>query len=175
MKTILILYKTPLFIGLFLMSIMNQIDELEPVFEPEPISFTYNTPAWYILGSIILLVAFYILFVQLKKYKKNRYRRDALKLMDSWNIAITSGNAILVLNNIRILLKQLAIFKYGRLEVASLYGSDWLNFLESKGKDTPFSKYSILIQNDLELDSDIENKTIHELLGISKKWIKSHA
>ena len=151
-----------------------QLAELEPLFEPEPVPFTFNTPAWYVLGILILILSFYLFFLQLKKYQKNRYRRDALKSLGALNLSYSNDFKI-ILNEIKIVLKQLAIHRYGRQTVASLYGQDWLGFLESKGKDTPFTKYKILINQGAFLDSEKEKQNIIDLVEVSKNWIKTHA
>jgi len=152
-----------------------QLDELEPLFEPEQVSFTFNTPAWYALGVFLALILIYVIFVQFKKYQKNQYRREALRLVSSWKDVNAIKDAPVLIDNIRILLKQLAMARYGRLQVASLYGNDWLQFLESKGINTPFTNYNILINSDLELDLEKEKQQIMDLVEVSKKWIKTHA
>ena len=151
-----------------------QLAELEPLFEPEPVPFTFNTPAWYALGTLLLILIIYVFFKQFKKYQKNRYRRDALTVLGALNLSY-SNDFNIILNEVRIVLKQLAIHRYGRLTVASLYGQDWLAFLESKGKDTPFTQYKILINQDAFWGSDKEKQNVIDLVEISKNWIKTHA
>jgi len=151
-----------------------QLEELEPLFEPEPVPFSFNTPAWYALGFILIVLAAYTLFLQFKKFKNNRYRRDALKLIDGLN-ASNQSDINTSLNTIKTILKKLAIHRYGRTEVAALYGMDWLEYLESKAEDTPFSKYTVLIDYGASLTKEPDTKVIAELVVISKKWIKTHA
>ena len=167
---------------IYLLSIHNlirngflvQLDELEPLFEPQPVPFSFNTTAWYVLGGLVVVLGLYMLFLLLKKHNKNSYRRDALKVIDALTIS-KSNDLNSLTNDIRIVLKQVAIHKYGRRNVAALYGKDWLQFLESKGKDTPFSHYNILINQDTFSDSDPEKQVIIDLVEVSKKWIKTHA
>ena len=120
-----------------------QLDELEPLFEPQPIPFSFSTPAWFVLGGVLIIIVSYVIFLQLQKYRKNRYRRDALRILNSLNVS-KSMDSTAVINKIRIILKQNAIHRYGRLTVASLYGKEWLEFLESKGKNTSFSQHQVL-------------------------------
>jgi hypothetical protein len=143
---------------LALNSLKVQLAELEPLFEPEPVPFTFNTPAWYVLGILLLILSIYVFFLQLKKYKKNRYRRDALKALGALNLSYSNYFNI-ILNEIRIV----------------LYGQDWLEFLESKGKGTPFKKYNILIKQDAFLGSEKEKQNVIDLVEVSKNWIKTHA
>ena len=160
--------------AIVLIKLKVQLDELEPLFEPQPILFSFNTPAWYILGGLLLLFLSYMSIIQIKKYKKNRYRRDGLKLLNSLDTS-KSKDINSIINQIRILLKQLAIRKYGRQKVASLYGEDWLKFLESKGKDTPFLQNTILINQATFLNTEKEKKELMKLVEVSRKWIKTHA
>ena len=157
-----------------LIRLQVQLDELEPLFEPKPITFSFNTRAWYALGSIVLLLFIYVLVTQLKKYNKNRYRRYGVRHLDTFDIS-KSNDINYIVNEIRILLKQLAIKRYGRQKVAALYGEDWLKFLESKGENTPFSQNTILINKYIILSTEKEKKELIKLVEVSKKWIKTHA
>lgn len=137
------------------------------LFVPEAVHFSFNSPGWYLVGGILLLFAVLLFFRWLKLYRKNAYRREALKTM--LNYERTS------LNDILILLKQVAMKTYGRQQVAQLYGSQWLEFLESKGKNTPFTQYANCIESSLYESAGKKMKETKELIELSKTWIKTHA
>lgn len=147
-----------------------QAEQLESVFEPNPIGFSFNTPAWYVLWVVLVIIITYGIYKLAKKHKQNAYRRLALQAIN--NIKLESNQT---LNTLKIVLKQVAITKYGRDEVAALYGKNWLTFLESKAKNTPFTKHPILIKNEFKINKSEDKEAINALLILSKKWINEHS
>ncbi|MFT6796697.1 MAG: hypothetical protein ACJART_001841, partial [Maribacter sp.] len=130
-----------------LQEIQAETIELEPLFEPNPVGFTFDTPAWQVLGMCLLAGVIFIIFQQFKRYSKNKYRREAIKALGEVEAALGDSQLDLALNKVRIVLKQVAIFTFGRPKVAPLYGEDWIKFLESTGKNTSFSKYEGLLKS----------------------------
>lgn len=148
----------------------NENLQLTPIQEPAPIPFSFETIGWKILLIFILLLLIFSTFKWIQHYKKNAYRRIAIKhLLTIKNESDTS------INESAILLKSIAITAYGRKEVAALYGNEWLQFLESTGKNTLFTKYAdslLAIQNS---NQNIDVTTQKEILSLTKKWIQTHA
>jgi hypothetical protein len=58
----------------------NSIGQL---IEPDPIGYSFNTPGWYMVLVLLMLVAIIIGIVQYRKYKKNAYRREAVRKIES--------------------------------------------------------------------------------------------
>lgn len=141
--------------------------ELGPLIEPEAVKFTFDTPGWYVLAGLILLFAIILSLKWFKNYKKNAYRRKAIKEIES--------NKQSEINEVLVLLKIVATTTFGRKEVAQLHGNEWLQFLESKAKNTPFTNYKDDILNSLYKGIDLENEKREIILELSKKWIKTHA
>ena len=141
--------------------------DLGPLYEPDAVRFSFETTGWYLLGIFLLLMATFLFFRWLNHYRKNAYRRQALKTIFSME-----QNS---LNDVLVLLKLVAIKAFGRQQVAQLYGNDWLEFLESKGKDTPFSQYKQHIANTLHHTIPVDLKETKALIELSKKWISTHA
>jgi hypothetical protein len=158
-----------------LQEIQAETIELEPLFEPNPGGFTFDTPAWQVLGMCLLAGVIFIIFQQFKRYSKNKYRREAIKALGEVEAALGDSQLDLALNKVRIVLKQVAIFTFGRPKVAPLYGEDWIKFLESTGKNTSFSKYEGLLKSTVIETQETTNLRIKELITLSKKWIRTHA
>jgi hypothetical protein len=154
--------------------LIQEQELLEPIYEPDPITFSFNTPAWYVLGIVFVIVIIYFGLLKYKKHKHNYYRREALRTLESTNWSQVDDMDGII-NKIRIVLKQVAIQKYERVNVAALYGEEWLFFLESKGNQTQFSNQTILISQQRFSDSNLKKEDVKELLEVSKKWIKTHA
>ncbi|MCK5816357.1 MAG: DUF4381 domain-containing protein [Flavobacteriaceae bacterium] len=164
-----ILSHSILFINLILFP-QNEELKLAPIKEPEPIYFSFETIGWKIMAIIAFFLMIIFTYKWMQHYKKNAYRRVAINQLSSINIESNKN-----INKIAILLKSVAITAYGRKEVAALYGDEWLLFLESKGQNTSFTKYSepfLAIQNN---NQNINTATKKEILSLTKKWIQTHA
>ena len=149
--------------------------ELEPPFEPNPVTFSFDTSAWYVLVVCIVVLIGLTIFRQYLSYRKNSYRREAIKVLGEMETALDNTHIELTLNKVRIVLKQVAIFTFGRTKVAPLYGEEWIEFLESTGKNTAFSNYEGLLISTLSESQEISNPRMKKLITLSKKWIKTHA
>lgn len=148
----------------------NSIGQL---IEPDPIGYSFNTPGWYMILGLFLLVAIIIGIVQYRKYKKNAYRREAVRKIES--IALQKNEKLVY--EINTLLKSIAIHLFGRKKVAAIYGIDWFRFLQSKLKTKPvlaeqnFEEYTKALYNkDYQLKKDAAN----ELVEFAIHWIKDH-
>jgi len=147
------------------------ITDLGSLIEPDPIKFSFETTGWYVL-LILIIISISVLFYRwLKKYQSNAYRREALKEITNFQ----KQPIISSVDNIMILLKKVAMHAYGRQEVASLTGETWYSYLESKGKNTAFMKIGQRIAENIYEEKPMENKTLDELVVLSKRWIKTHA
>ncbi len=148
----------------------NDALKLAPIKEPAPILFTFETVGWKILAIVIFILLQIFLYKWIQHYKKNTYRRVAIKRLSTIN---TNSNKSI--NESAIILKTVAITAYGRENVAALYGAEWLLFLESKGKNTLFTKYTKSFLAAQNSNQNIDANTKKEILTLTKKWIQTHA
>jgi len=149
--------------------------ELGPLYEPEAVGFSFHSPGWYFLGGMLILLAIYLSIKWLRNYLKNAYRRDALKHLSAIESRLGRQEDLVSLQSILVLLKNVAMQAFGRESVAALYGMDWLIFLEEKGKNTPFQKYSSSISASLYRLEKPRAEQLREIIELSKRWIKTHA
>lgn len=143
--------------------------QLGNLHEPAPVPFTFDTIGWPILAGLLVVFIFFITIFQIRKYIRNHYRREALRMLED----IHSGDQDF--SKTFIVLKQVAIHVFGRKEVGDLFGKEWLSFLEKTGKDVQLVTYELPIMNILYKNempaSDVKDKIIDN----AKKWIKTHA
>ena len=121
--------------------------QLHDLYEPTPVTFRFETPGWFVLAGIILLIAFILIVLQLRKYIKNRYRREALHKLSSLDSSAQCIPSLLVI------LKQTAMHAFGRDKVGPLYGKEWLSFLRN------------LLETFINLNKVILNSHVKILLG----------
>ncbi len=149
--------------------------DLGPLYEPDAVRFSFETPGWYVLGISLLFVATFLFFRWLKRYRKNGYRREALKTIVGIEQNSQLQNGANQLNDTLVLLKLVALETFGRQEVAQLYGNDWLEFLESKGKNMLFTQYKQHIAYALYGSMVVDMKETKAFIELSKQWIRTHA
>jgi hypothetical protein len=156
-------------------AIKNDSIDLGPLYEPDAVRFSFETAGWYVLSGLLLLLAVLLFLKWFKRYRENAYRREALKNLAIIEDKFSGQQDVLCLNDVLILLKRVAIQAFGRQQVAQLYGYDWLVFLESKGKNTPFTQYKHNIINTLYDTVPVKVNEIEDMMELSKRWIKTHA
>ena len=155
-------------------AIKNDSIDLGPLYEPDAVRFSFETAGWYVLSGLLLLLAVLLFLKWFKRYRENAYRREALKNLAIIEDKFSGQQDVLCMNDVLILLKLVAIKAFGRQQVAQLYGNDWLEFLESKGKNTPFTQYKHNISNTLYDTIAVDMKGLEEVIELSEKWIKTH-
>jgi Ca-activated chloride channel family protein len=144
------------------LNLVELLDLLEPVPEPEPISMMPQTVGW--LWLLLFLAALFVLFGRklVKHRKENAYRNQALD-----ELAQSSDDPTVLSN----LIRRTALAAYPRYSVASLSGSDWLEFLDRSygGKEFTSGHGQALASAPYRENSDAPN-----LKPLVKDWIRSH-
>jgi hypothetical protein len=150
-------------------------NELGPLMEPDPVPFSFSTPGWYFLGGLLILTLLYASVKVIKKYRQNAYRRKALARINELSNSKGKLEDDQYLIALLALLKNVAIQSYGRVKVASKTGKDWCAFLESTGKNTPFSNYETILADAAFKQITPDDATIIQISDLTKRWIKTHA
>lgn len=149
--------------------------DLGPIFEPAPVEFQFDTPGWYVLGAIFLVLLVTLVVKLSQQYIKNAYRREALRMMQNIIRKFDNEKDPACLNDALVVLKGVAIITYSRTQVADLHGEEWMQFLDTKGKHMAFKKYSNTISAALYKNEIANEDEVLEVLRMSQKWIKVHA
>ncbi len=149
-----------------------QTDDLGTILEPDPLVFTFETVGWKYLGILLLAIGVLLLVTYLRQYQKNKYKREAIKKVNHINGQTVSSQQ--KLNQVNVILKQVAIISFGRVQVANLYGDEWFSFLDSKHKTKGFAKYADTFKNALYSDKEVDEPTLEAISVITKKWINHH-
>ena len=163
---------------LFFVSFFQQEENIQPeivgdILEPDPLPFTFETIGWKVLAVVIVVVTLVLFYKWLKLYQKNKYRRTAiekLKLVENQN-----SESQYKINQLNIILKQVAIITFGREQVAQLYGNDWLLFLDSKYKKSEFAKYSVNFSDAIYSSKEVDETSLTSIYKLTKTWINEHS
>ena len=136
------------------------------MYEPPPVEFSFEAPGWTYLLWFCLALGLIIGIRQIQKYRKNKYRRDAIKALEQ------SGNSI---TEVFVILKHTAMHAYGRAEVSSLSGIEWLTFLDTKARHVDFKTHADVIAEALYREVDIAPDAMKAIASNAKTWIRTHA
>lgn len=106
---------------------------LKDIVVPPPVSWFPQTWGWAVLALIVAVIAVILILHWLKRYRADRYRREALRELDAlkaqWNAPSGDEDAVAAL---AVLLKRVALAAYPRREVAALTGAPWTEFLRNQ-------------------------------------------
>lgn len=137
---------------------------------PEAVSMFPATSAWLVLagwvGGVLLLIA--VRWWQ--QWQKNRYRRDAMELLDQIADDESADPAISA-QRIAAVLKRTALAAYPREAVAPLYGEAWSAFLvDSCNHDQLVARHAAALGN----AAYAPGADGRSLLRPARRWVEVH-
>lgn len=141
---------------------------LQPLFEPEAVTFSFEAPGWTYLFALVFVVLLVTAFFAFRAYQRNAYRREALSHLDSLDKAKD-------LDQVFVTLKSVAMYKYGRSHVGNLMGKEWLVFLEKKVEGIRWSPLETEIESFLYQNQSPSPEIQNQLFTQAKDWIRKHA
>ena len=135
-----------------------------------------DTIGWKVLFFILFCMIVFAAYKYYLHYKKNKYRREAIQSISEIEANKENSVSSLIVQ-IMFLIKQTALQTYGRNEVASLEGENWLEFLDKKVKGVNFKQYQKVINDAVYLDKYDQTNSFSkdDFIRMSKKWINEHA
>jgi len=141
---------------------------LGPLYEPEPVAFTFDPIGWKILAVLIVALILIIFFLWLRRYRHNKYRRTALA-------HLSKIDDPQLLPEIFVLLKSTAIQTFGREKVGSLFGESWLHFLDQTAKSSKFKTFSQIIFKSIYSEKHPPISEFQKIKSQASNWISNHA
>lgn len=127
------------FAGLNLPDLMER---MHGVVYPDAISMFPATIGWKLVGLWVLACLLLITIHQVRRYRANRYRREAIRLVSQ--VKPTEESAA---QHIASLVKRTAIAAFPRSQVASLTGSQWQAFLLESSSEKLESREALLLSS----------------------------
>ena len=156
------------------LSIQKEL-ELGRIYEPEAVILTYDSPGWYVLFTVIAIVILLMVILIVRWYLKNAYRRNALKMLHRIQLKFDNKPDFECINEAMVIVKHTAIQTYGRDEVATLSGVEWLSFLDEKYKRGAFIPLKSIIHGALYENKVSDTEQAKQLFIVIQKWINKHA
>ena len=152
-------------------------EEYGQLIEPAKVPFSFGAPGWYVLLTIVLLVLILTGWLALRFYRRNLYRRIALRQLKELTMSATMDKTDLpaIIFKTNMLMKRIAIYKYGRTEAASARNEDWINYLNSHSVKEIFTAEDTELLNQQLYGGVNTNPSNPDLFfEKSKQWIRKH-
>lgn len=138
--------------------------KLHDFYQPPSPAWTPQTVGWYVLFAIIAILLLGLSVHLIRKWRANRYRREALR-----SLATASPNQF------SELLKRTALAAWPRESVASLSGEAWLDFLNKTSgtesfHDAPANRIEEVALRSIHTSAEDEEA----LRSAAFFWIRRH-
>ncbi len=145
---------------------------LKDIHNPVAISWWPPAPGWYVLVVLVLLIIIAAVFA-FKYYKrKNSIKKTA---MDQFKLIqqayARDSNAPQAVQALNKLLRQVSLAKAPRENVASLFGLQWLQFLDKiySGDEFETGAGKLLVEEAYKKNSDLN---LDALFALIQQWLQ---
>jgi hypothetical protein len=152
----------------------DPLAELRDIHLPGSLDAWPPAPGWWILGGVALLTAMALIIWLYRRWRSNRYRREAMAELRSLREDYDQhGDDARYLDDYQALLKRVALTRFSREDVASLTGESWVAFLDRTcgGQEFTMGKGQILIDAQYQPEPVVDVEALHEL---GAQWIRRH-
>jgi len=156
------------------------LEGLHDVESPLPVSLVPATPAWLVLGALVLALALWGAFLFVRRRRRGRYRREAaaeLRALEARLAMPQSRDDALAA--LPVLVKRVALQTAGRPDVAPLCGERWLRFLDRTWTEAAFTSGPGRWLPILAYGTPAERAALAEpewaaLVALLRRWIPRH-
>jgi hypothetical protein len=158
----------------------KEIAGLKEISLPDPIPYLPQTIGWYILFTVVLILALWLGYRGYHRWMANRYRTLALRQLDDIEQQLRQPDTRMnALTAIPVLIKQTALKCYRRAEIAQMSGKEWLAFLDKSYGGNEFTDGPGVLLPGISYGSQkvfdrIEDEEINRTVLLVRKWIGKH-
>jgi hypothetical protein len=150
---------------------------MDELIEPPPVKFSFDAPGWYVTGALLIILVLVAAIFWYRHYKRNRYRAAALvQLAKKEALLIPQQQYDALVYESDLLLKRIAMKKYGRDNVAGLTSLEWVNYINQTWKEKSFNnaEAQLLKHNVYAFSNNISKEEAEAFVEKSKRWIRTH-
>ncbi len=141
-----------------------------------PVSWMPQTWGWLIVALVLLLAILFWCALAYRRWRKNAYRREALKHLEAIEVAVRDADKrARALRDLGELLKRTALAAWPREDVAATSGPAWAAFLVAHGDIRNHEAFQRFF-DDLEYRAGtvVSTEAADELVRDARRWIEGH-
>ena len=152
---------------------VDQLQELAP--GAPPFSYLPQTWAWGLLLGLLLAGLRTWEALRWWRWRRDRYRREALQRLDQLAAA---DNRLIALRELPELLKRVALSMPGAPAVGTLGGQAWQQFLATHARQPVPANFAAQLQllayaPDAQLAA-LDDDSMQHLFDLTRQWIEAH-
>lgn len=145
---------------------------LKDIHEPAAIGWWPPAIGWWLLAIVIPLLIFFLVWIY-KRLTRRTAIKTATKILSELKQDTTRSNPEMVAE-LSMLLRRVAISVAPRAKSAGLTGSQWLAFLDSSVKDSPFSNgIGRLLTEVPYRKMPVTEQERSQLISLCENWLKA--
>ncbi len=146
--------------------------DLQHIVSPPPVAWHPAAPGWLWLAVTLLALVLYWCGLRLRRWGRNRYRREAVRILHGLGAVDGSPCTVASINRV---LKLAALAAWPRERVAPLSGRSWVNFLNNHCPGAPFDtrQLSLLAAGAYQHQSPAPDE-LRRLTAAAALWIMCH-
>ncbi|MCA9416312.1 MAG: DUF4381 domain-containing protein [Candidatus Omnitrophica bacterium] len=138
------------------------LSNLQDIVVPPPVPWWPPAPGWWFVAAAVLIAGAVLAKRMWRRWKSNAYRREAL-------LEIESASSVEAISEI---LKRAALVAFPRIEVASLSGQGWIDWLSKSGGETVPDAVAEAFNRGV--CDPAYNEHLDESAGFARRWIRRH-
>lgn len=152
----------------------DPLAQLRDIHLPAAVDWWPPAPGWWLLGILLLALVGAMLAWALRRHRRRRYRRVAMREVDAlyarWQ---QHSDGHIFLRELNQLLKQAALSAFPASRVAALNGTEWLAFLDSTLAHPQFDSTATRALADI-YRADPAPLQPDELRRAAQFWLRRH-
>ena len=150
----------------------SQLLDLRAIHAPLPPSIWPPAPGWWLLAALLLVLLVIAARWAVRRWRHARLRRRVLRQLQQME---TDDQGLAA--SVSLLLKQVALARFPREQVAALNGQEWLDFLDRTGDTDRFRQGpgQVLANGPYSPESiDQQLGQPQELIRLGSAWVRKN-
>lgn len=153
------------------LTLSELLDRLADITMPESIPYIPQTLGWHLLAGALVISIAAGTWLFRRRRRATRYRWEALRALD--RIGVAAGPDEKFAEALSEVVRRTALAAFPRTRVASLYGTDWLAFLDRTygGDGFTAGPGRVLLTAPFGGPAEIDRNA---MLALARMWIARH-
>jgi hypothetical protein len=145
----------------------DPLQQLKDIHLPNPVSIFPLAMVWYVAMLLFAILTIALLIWTIHKYRKGRQIKSIYQLLND----IEQNMPDDMLTQTSILIKRVAVMKFPLQKPHTLFGEEWLTFLDNTGKTNQFTQgYGRHLLDIYQMNKIEEPK---QFFAVMRQWIRT--